>query len=168
MWICYPLCRAWSLHWQQNTTHKSLWVDNIAHCRASLFGNRSQRSLFSTFQIGEGLINAGSPKEGRFCKTKRLVVVDGDGSLWHNMRLPSFQTRPTMRRIWSEMFLKPENNTVWKLWQLSIIYLSRIIMIPWKHVADMALGVDFSFYCTPYFFLLCCGINWKFPKHKNF
>ena len=48
---------------------------------------------------------------------------------WHNMRLPSFQTRPTMRRIWSEMFLKPENNTVWKLWQLSIIYLSRFIRI---------------------------------------
>ena len=45
------------------------------------------------------------------------------------MRLPSFQTRPTMRRIWSEMFLKQENNTVWKLRQLSIIYFSRIIMI---------------------------------------
>ena len=113
----------------QNTTRKRLWVDNIAHCRASLFGKRSQRSLFSTLQIGGGLINAGSPKEGRFCKTKRLVVVDGNGSLWRYMRLPSFQTRPTMRRIWSEMFLKPENNTVWKLWQLSIIYLSRIIMI---------------------------------------
>ena len=76
----------------QNTTRKRLWVDNIAHCRASLFGKRSQRSLFSTLQIGGGLINAGSPKEGRFCRTKRLVVVDGDGSLWHNMRLPSFQT----------------------------------------------------------------------------
>jgi len=113
----------------QNTTRKRLWDDNIAYCRALLFGKRSQRSLFSTLQIGGGLINAGSPKEGRFCKTKRFVVVDGDGSLWHNMRLPSFQTRPTMRRIWSEMFLTPENNTVWKLWQLSIIYLSRIIMI---------------------------------------
>ena len=45
------------------------------------------------------------------------------------MRLPSFQTRPTMRRIWSEMFLRPENNTVWRLWQLSIIHISRIIMI---------------------------------------
>ena len=64
----------------QNTTRKKLWVDNIAHCRASLFGKRSQRSLFSTLQIGGGLINAGSPKEGRFCETKRLVVVDGDGS----------------------------------------------------------------------------------------
>ena len=113
----------------QNTTRKRLWVDNIAHCRASLFGKRSQRSLFSTLQIGGGLINAGSPKEGRFCKTKRFVVVDGDGSLWHNMRLSSFQTRPTRRRIWSKMFLKPENNTVCKLWQLSIIYLSRIIVI---------------------------------------
>ena len=113
----------------QNTTRKRLWVDNIAHCRASLFGKRPQRSLFSTLQIGGDLINVGSPKEERFCKTKRLVEVDGDGSLWHNMRLPSFQTRPTMQRIWSEMFLKPENNTVWKLKQLSIIYLSRIIMI---------------------------------------
>ena len=37
--------------------------------------------------------NAGSSKEGRFCETKRLVVVDGDGSLGHHMRLPSFQTR---------------------------------------------------------------------------
>ena len=64
----------------QNTTRKKLWVDNIAHCRASLFGKRSQRSLFSTLQIGGGLINAGIPKEGRFCKTKRLVVVDGDDS----------------------------------------------------------------------------------------
>ena len=123
MWICYPLCRAWSLHWQHYGRIQ------LVRGRASLFGKRSQRSLFSTLQIGRGLINAGSPKEGRFCKTKRLVVVGDDGSLWHNMRLPSFQTRPTMRRIWSEMFLKPENNTVWKLWQLSIIYLSRIIMI---------------------------------------
>ena len=106
----------------QNATRKRLWVDNIAHSRASLFGKRSQRSLFSTLQIGGGLVNAGSPKEGTFCKTKRLVVVDGDGSLWHNKRQPSFQTRPTMRRIWSEMFLKPDNNKVWKLWQLSIIY----------------------------------------------
>ena len=120
MWICYPLCR---------TTCKRLWVDNAAHCRASLFGKRSQRSLFSILQIGGGLINAGSPKEGRFCRTKRLVVVDGDGSLWHNMQLPSFQSRPTMRRIWSNMFLKPENNIVWKLWQLSIIYLCWVIMI---------------------------------------
>ena len=70
-----------------------------------------------------------APKRGDFVRPNAFVVVDGDGSLWHNMRLPSFQTRPTMRRIWSEMFLKPENNTVWKLWQLSIIYLSRIIMI---------------------------------------
>ena len=68
----------------QNTTRKRLWVDNIAHYRgyrASLFGERSQRSLFSSLQIGEGLSNAGSPKEGRFYKTKRFVVVDGDGSL---------------------------------------------------------------------------------------
>ena len=64
----------------QNTTRKKLWVDNIAHCRASLFGKRSQRSLFCTLQIGGGLINACSPKEGRFCETKRLVVVNGDGS----------------------------------------------------------------------------------------
>ena len=125
MWICYPLCR---------TTRKRLWVDNADHCRASLFGKRSQRSLFSILQIWGGLINAGSPKEGRLCSTKRLVVVDGDGSLWHNMWLPSFQSRPTMRRIWSNMFLKPENNIVWKLWQLSIIYLCWIIMIylMWK------------------------------------
>ena len=113
----------------QNTTRKRLWVDNIAHCRASLFGKRSQRSLFSTLEIGGGLVNAGSYKEGKFCKTKRVVVVDGDGSLWHNMRLPSFQTRPKMPRIWSEMFLKPQNNRAWELWQLSIIYLRRIIMI---------------------------------------
>jgi len=113
MWIHYPLCRAWSLHWQH--------YDRIQLVRG--FG-----SIILPI-AGGGLINAGSPKEGRFCKTKRFVVVDGDGSLWHNMRLPSFQTRPTMRRIWSEMFLTPENNTVWKLWQLSIIYLSRIIMI---------------------------------------
>ena len=66
---------------RQNITRKRLWVDNIAHCRAQLIGKRSQWSLFSTLQIGGGLINAGSPKEGRFCKTKRLVVVDGDGSL---------------------------------------------------------------------------------------
>ena len=64
-------------------------------------------------RVGGDLINAGSLKEGRFCKTKCPVVVDGDGSHWHNMPLPLFQTRPTMRRIWSEMFLKPENNTVW-------------------------------------------------------
>ena len=112
-----------------STRCKRLWVDNIAHCRASLFSKSSQRSLFSTLQIGGDLIHAGSLKEGRFCKTKRLVVVDGYGSHWHNMRLPSFQTWPTMRRIWSEMFLKLENNTVWKLWQLSIIYLSLFIMI---------------------------------------
>ena len=31
-------------------------------------------------RVGGDLINAGSPKEGRFCKTKRLVVVDGNGS----------------------------------------------------------------------------------------
>ena len=52
---------------RHNTTCKRLWVDNIAHCRASLFGKRSQRSLFSTVQIRRGLNNAGSPKEGRFC-----------------------------------------------------------------------------------------------------
>ena len=48
---------------------------------ASLFGKRLQRSLFSTLQIGRALINAGKPKEGRFRKTKRLVIIDGDGSL---------------------------------------------------------------------------------------
>ena len=64
----------------QNTIRKKLWVHNIAHCRTSLFDKRSQRSLFSTLQIGGGLINACSLKEGRFCKTKRLEVVDGDGS----------------------------------------------------------------------------------------
>ena len=30
-------------------------------------------------RVGD-LINVGILKEGRFCKTKRLVVVDGDGS----------------------------------------------------------------------------------------
>ena len=30
-------------------------------------------------QVGD-LISEGSPKEGRFCKAKRLVVVYGDGS----------------------------------------------------------------------------------------
>ena len=113
----------------QNTTRKRLWVDNITHCRASLFGKRSQLSLVSTLQIGGDQINAGSTKEGRFFKTKCLVVVDGDGSLWNNMRLPLFQTQLTMGRIWSKIFLKPENSTVWKLWQLSIICLSRITMI---------------------------------------
>ena len=132
MRICYPLCRAWSLHWQHlMAEYNSLegLGDNIIHCRASLIGKHSQLSLFSTLQIGGGLINTGSPKERRFCKTKRLVVVNGDGNLWHNMRLSLFQTGPTMRRIWSETFLKPENNTVRKPWQLSIIYPSRIIMI---------------------------------------
>ena len=90
MWICHPSCRAWSLHWQH--------YDRIQLVRG--FG-----SIILPI-AGGGLINAGSPKEGRFCKTKHLVVVDGDGSLWHNMRLPSCQTRPSMRRIWSEMFLK--------------------------------------------------------------
>ena len=31
-------------------------------------------------RVGGDQINAGSPKEGRFCKTKRLVVVDCGGS----------------------------------------------------------------------------------------
>ena len=31
-------------------------------------------------RVGGDMINAGSPKEGRFCKTKRFVVVDGDDS----------------------------------------------------------------------------------------
>ena len=56
----------------QNTTRKRLWVDNIAHCRASLFAKRSQRSLFSTLQIGGGLINAGAPKRGDFVRPNAL------------------------------------------------------------------------------------------------
>ena len=36
---------------RHNKTCKRLWVDNSAHCRASLFVKFSQRSFFSTLQM---------------------------------------------------------------------------------------------------------------------
>ena len=96
MWICCPLCRVWSLHLQHYGTIQLV---------------RGFGSIILPI-AGGGLINTGSPKEGRFCKTKRLEVVDGDGSLSHIMRLPSCQTRPSMRRIWSEMFQTREQHNL--------------------------------------------------------
>ena len=151
MWICYSSCRARSLHWQR--------YDRIQLVRD--FG-----SIILPI-AEEGLINAGSPKGERFCKTKHLVVVDGDGSLWHNMRLPSCQTRPSMRRIWSEMFLKPENHTVWKLWQLSIIYLSQIMMILTVKTTGKSRGKSATTQRNEYCFFFCRVISWAFVRWRS-
>ena len=82
MLTCYSLCRAWSLHWQHYGRIQLVrgFGSMILPNRASLFGKRWQRRLFSTFKIGGGLINAGNPKDGRFWETRRLVVVDGDAT----------------------------------------------------------------------------------------
>ena len=82
MWICYSLCRTWSLHWQHYGRIRlvrsfgsiTLPIAGL-HCIVN-----ARNGACSAPNKGGGLINAGSPKEGRFCKTKRLVEVDGDGS----------------------------------------------------------------------------------------
>ena len=132
MWIRYPLCRAWSLHWQYYG--RILLVRDFGSIILPIAGlhclvNVRNAACSAPSKYEKAWSMQAGPKRGDFVRPKHLVVVDGDGSLWNNMRLPSFQTRPTSRSTWSEMFLKPENKTVWKLWQLSIIYISRIIMI---------------------------------------
>ena len=113
------------------------------------------------------------PERGEIMLDQTLyIVVDGDGSLWHNVRSPSFQTRPIMGRIWSEMSLRPETNTVWRLWQLSIIYLSRIILIltvkqQENPEENPPLHKSATSQRNEYYVFLCHVTSWAFARWRS-